>query len=258
MKNGRISDIETKIDIEFQGKLPGKSNITACLLDKHDQFTISEYNKKACCIYQYHPALTLSPYDVACMRHAKKLTSSEFFSKYAKLSFEKENQFPRVFFNSDFCSKKKIKRCPFLIEDKGNRLDARPLGCRLYPVIRAVDANNVSFFALIELTKPKSSRNAKTFTLKSWLKNIHADKWLMESDRYESLLNTVINQEEYEFSNQEKTDISSMVYTPDAFASDDLFGYMLKKPELALEALEFGYAQAKGFVSIRTGFMKKN
>lgn len=258
MKIARSSDLETKIDIEFQGKLPGGSNITARLLDKDDQFTIFQDNEKVCCIYEHCPALTLSPYDVACMRHAKKLTSSEFFSKYAKLSFEKENQFPRAFFNFDFCSKKKNKRCPFLIEDKDNRLDARPLGCRLYPVIRSVDSNNVSFFALIESSIPKRARNAKKFTLKSWLKHDHADKCLMESDRYESLINTVINQEEYDFSNQEKTDISSMVYTPDAFASDDLFGYMLKKPESALEALEFGYAQAKGFVSIRTGFMKKN
>ena len=258
MKIEKSSDSESEIDIEFQGKLRGRSNITARLLDQDDQFTIFQNNEKACCVYQHCPALTLSPYDVACIRHAKKLTSSEFFSKYAKLSFENESQFPRAFFNFDSCSTTKDELCPFLIEDKDNHFDARPLECRLHPVIRGVDGNNFSFYALIELAKPKEARNAKTFTLKSWLKHVHADKWLMESDRYESLLNTVINQKEYGFSNQEKTDISSMVYTPDAFASDDLIGSILRMPEMALEALELGYAQANAYIAIRTGFMKKN
>ncbi len=199
----------------------------------------------------------LSPYDVACMRKAKNLTSSDFFGKYATLSLDEQNQIPRAFLNSHSASQKTNNQCPFLIQENNKSIDARPLGCRLYPVIRGVDNEGIWYFARIADDELKPARKSQKFTLETWIKHVDAQKWLAQSERYESLLRHIANQQNYEFSEQEKMTIASMLYTPDAFASDDLFGSYLKKPELAIEAIEFGHNRADKFIEDRIGIRIK-
>jgi len=257
MKTGKTSEFVRSSDTSFQGKLPKKTQIVVHLLEPEETFSIREDNNAACCLYQKISPMTLSPFDVACVRKVNDLTSSIFFEKYATLTLHSESQVPRAFLNSFSASRKKDKQCPYIIEKNGKRIDARPLGCRLYPVITAIDNKGMLYFARVDEDGLKRGRKVKKFTLESWIKQVGAKKWLTESERYETLLRDLVNQNNNTFSEHEKMTVASMLYSPDAFASEDLFGSYLKKPELALEAMEFGYTRAQKFIDERLGIMSR-
>lgn len=245
MKTGKRSEFVRPEETSLQGKLPKKKNLIAHLLDDNETFKIYLESSEKCCIYQNIYPLALSPFDVACMRKCLKMTSSEFFSKYAKASFSRNNDIPRAFLNIEYDSKRKGKACQFLVSENEKTFDARPLGCRLYSVARAVDSQGLPYFVLLKEQGAKESKPVKKYTLESWIKNVSAQKWLSEAERYERIFRKAAERQRDSLSIQEKMNMASMLYTPDAFATDDLFSYYLKKPEYALEAMEFGYSKVK-------------
>jgi len=75
-------------------------------------------------------SIVLTPYDVARLKKALGVDSSEFLDKHTISPFTKDQKFPAVLLRMDQATKK----CPFVTETGCSVYASRPWACRMYPL----------------------------------------------------------------------------------------------------------------------------
>lgn len=122
-----------------------------------------------CCI---DSKIRLSPYDILLLCEKLSLTTTLFHQKYTYFTLDKENQ------NFLTCMLKTSPRCLFL-ENKCIVYDARPLGCRVFPLAAQpfYDGKNYSIQYYLLESCP-GQEQGKKITLKEYQKSqkIHSEE----------------------------------------------------------------------------------
>ncbi|ROL57731.1 YkgJ family cysteine cluster protein [Bacteroidetes/Chlorobi group bacterium Naka2016] len=149
-------------------------------LDKNAKFKfrchpgIECFNK--CC---NNVNIFLTPYDIARLRKALGIDSSEFLSKYTILPIASNLRHPIVMLKMD----EKTLNCPFLTENGCSVYDDRPWSCRMFPLgvaspNEAEKLNNgKEFYFLIKEDVCKGIEEDQDWTVEEWFKDQGLEKY---------------------------------------------------------------------------------
>ena len=130
--------------------------------------------------------LFLYPFDIIRLKKKLGISSAEFLARHAMVVRGDNPFFPTVMLKM---SDNAEKTCPFLGPEGCTVYEARPNGCRMYPLERAVDrtpsrGRPAEYYFLTNHPYCKGHEESKEWRVKEWLRdqslvydNTMADRW---------------------------------------------------------------------------------